>query len=70
MDLVSMWMIFPNWRWPQLSSFVDERYGVCLHVNDAGAAVGLEAVLIAVGTLAEAVLGDEDDEAMTISLAL
>jgi hypothetical protein len=35
----------------------------CLHVDDVGASAGLETVLVVAGALAEAVLGDGEDEA-------
>jgi len=41
-----------------------------LHVDDAGASAGLEAVLVDVGALAESVLGDGEDEAGGDVLAL
>ena len=38
-------------------------FGVGLHVEDAGAAAGLETVTVDVGALAVAVVGDGEDEA-------
>ena len=71
MVLVSMRMILPNWLMTIISvvsstswmagDFADLGGG--LHVDDALAAAGLQAVGVDVGALAVAVLGDGEDEA-------
>ena len=69
--LVSMRMILPNWLMTIISVVSSTKLmavtgpilGVVLHVDDALAAAGLEAVGVDVGALAVAVFGDREDEA-------
>ena len=70
MDLVSMRMILPNWLMTMSSLVSSTRLMPetlptlgCLHVDDALAAAGLEAVLVDVGPLVVAVLRYREDEA-------